>query len=201
MIRLASMMATAALVLSADVSGVMRMRPPDQPVAFPADESLPVLPDMSGASDQDQPAQKNTQPSGAPPAKIKNARLQPESRLALVRFVDGEFVRVVTPIPAGKKGLHLKAGASRDEKSERVAVGFAGAAINPGDKAQITSLEFKERTIIIGINGGGPGKTRLRDRIHLEVGGVPSMTTTGAEAPVNTSAGASLYLDFDKPLP
>jgi hypothetical protein len=199
--RLASMMATAALVLSADVSGVMRMRSPEQPVAFPADESLPALPDMSRASDQDQPAKKNPQDSGAQPAKIKNAHLQPESRLALVRYVYGEYVRVVTPIPAGKKGLHLKAGASRDQKSDRVAIRFAGAAINPGDKAQITGLEFKERTIIVGINGGGRGNTRLRDRIHLEVGGIPTRTTSGAESRVNTSAGASLYLDFDKPLP
>jgi hypothetical protein len=154
---------------------------------------------MSPSSDQDQAAQDRAPVTK--PGKSKNELLQPESRLTLVRFVDGEFVRVVQAIPAGKKGFHMKAGAPLDEKVLRQALGNGGSAINPGDKAQITSLEFKERQIIVGINGGGRGKTRLRDRIHLEVGGVPRMTTSGPEAPVNTNAGATVYLDFDKPLP
>jgi hypothetical protein len=52
----------------------------------------------------------------------------------------------------------------------------------------------------VDINGGGKGRTRLRDRIHLDVGGMPTMTTT-ANTPVNTSEGATIFLDFDKPLP
>ena len=202
MIRFASMVTTVALLLSADVSGVMRMRPPEQPVAFPPDENLHALAEIPRPSDQvQQPAQTNTQDTGPKPVKTKNARLQPESRLALVRYIYGEYVRVVTPIPAGKKGLHLKAGVSRDQKSQRIGIGFAGAAINPGDKAQITSLEFKERTIIVGINGGGRGKTRLRDRIHLDVGGIPVATSSGVESRGDTDAGGSLYLDFDKAVP
>jgi len=114
--------------------------------------------------------------------------------------VDGELVRVVMPIPAGKKGFHMKAGAPVNENALRMAVASAGSAINPGDHAQITNLDFKDKEIIVEVNGGGRGKTRLRDRIHLEVGGVPTMTTAPA-TPVNTNAGATLFLDFDKPLP
>jgi hypothetical protein len=214
MFRYGSMVATAALLLSADVSGVIRLRPPEsQRVEFPSNAELPVLPEMSPASDA---VQSSPQPGTATKpdssaddvsAKSKDNKdkkdkpLQPESRLALVRFVDGEFARVVSPIPAGKNGLHLKAGAPADEKSIRMAVGYSGAAINPGDKAQITQLEFKDRQIVVDINGGGRGKKRLRDRIHMEVGGVPTMTTTGPETPVDTNAGATIFLDFDKPLP
>jgi len=201
MLRLASMMATAALLLSADVAGVTFVRPSSQPVNFPSDASLPVLPDMSPANDQGQSAQKSSPDSSTAPAKAKNARLQPESRLALVRFVDGEFARVLQSIPSGKKGLHVKAGASVDEKALHMAVSYSGSAINPGDRAQITSLEFKDRQIIVDMNGGGRGKTKLRDRIHMEVGGMPTMTTTTSQAPVNTNAGATIYLDFDKPVP
>ena len=156
---------------------------------------------MSPANDQGQSAQKSSPDSSAAPAKAKNARLQPESRLALVRFVDGEFARVLQSIPSGKKGLHVKAGASVDEKALHMAVSYSGSAINPGDRAQITSLEFKDRQIIVDMNGGGRGKTKLRDRIHMEVGGMPTMTTTTSQAPVNTNAGATIYLDFDKPVP
>jgi hypothetical protein len=191
-------------LLSADVSGVIRLRPPDtQRVEFPPGQDLPVLPDMSPdtslANDQGHAAQDSA-PAGKS-GKTKDEPLQPESRLALVRFVSGEFARVVQPIPAGKKGLHLKAGAPLDEKELRQALGSSGSAINPGDKAQITSLEFKDREIVVDINGGGRGKTRLRDRIHLEVGGMPTVRSSGPETPVNTNAGATVFLDFGKPLP
>ena len=199
MLRFAPMVATVALLLSADVSGVLRLRPPDhERVEFPPSEDLPVLPDMPPSSDQDKSA---PQKAAANPAKSKEQPLQPDSRLALVRYVSGEFARVVQPIPAGKNGLHIKVGQQTDQKQVGLTIATAGSAINPGDKAQITSLEFKEREIIVNINGGGRGKKRLRDRIHLEVGGVPTMTTSGQETAVDTNAGASVYLEFGRPLP
>jgi hypothetical protein len=204
MIRYGSMVATAALLLSADVSGVLHLAPPaTQPVEFPASVNLPVLPDMSPANDQDQGAQDKSSAAKSDKAtdKKKDEPLQPESRLALVRFVDSELVRVVQPLPAGKNGFHLKAGVPLDEKQLRMALGSAGSAINPGDRAQISSLEFREREIVVDINGGGRGKKRLRDRIHLEVGGVPSITESNPDTSVNTNAGATVYLDFDKPVP
>ena len=200
MLRLATMAATAALLLSADISSVTHLYPPaKQRVEFPPGDNLPVLPDMSPASGQAQATQGST--SSNKFEKAKDEPLQPMSRLALVRYVDKEFARVVEPIPAGKKGFHLKAGVPVDEKELRQALGTAGAAVNPGDRAQITNLEFKDREIIVDINGGGRGKTRLRDRIHMEIGGVPTMQASGQEPPVNTNAGATLFLDFDKPLP
>ena len=200
MLRLASMAATAALLLSADISGVIHLQPPNkQHVEFPPSENLPVLPDMSPANGQAQATQDSA--SSNKSEKAKDELLQPMSRLALVRYVDGEFARVVEPIPAGKKGFHLKAGVPLDEKELRQALGNLGAAVNPGDKAQITNLEFKDRQIIVDINGGGRGKARLRDHVHIRMGGVPTMRASAPEAPVNTNAGATLFLDFDKPLP
>jgi hypothetical protein len=213
MLRFGPMVATAALLLSADVSGVIHLHPPARgPVEFPSSENLPVLPDMSSASGQDQDAQaksttaksdKSTDGSVGNKAaqKKKFEPLQPESRLALVRFVDDEYVDVVQPLPAGKKGIHLKAGVPFDGKQLHTALISSGSAINPGDRAQITGLEFKDREIIVDVNGGGRGKKRLRDRIHLEFGGVPSMTVVQPDAPVQTNVGATIFLDFDTPLP
>ena len=64
-------------------------------------------------------------------------------------------MRVVRAIPAGKKGFHLKAGVPLNENALRMAVASAGSAINPGDHAQITNLEFKDKEIVVDINGGG----------------------------------------------
>ncbi len=200
MYRLASMMAMAALLFSADSSEVLRTPPPNQVANFSPDENLPALQGMPQSADQGKSAQKDSTGNPDRPAKAQDGPLQPMSRLSLVRYVDGELVRVTKAIPAGKKGFHLKAGAPLDENALRMAVASAGSAINPGDHAQITNLGFKDKEIVVDINGGGRGKTRLRDRIHLEVGGDPTMTTV-PDIPVNTNAGATLYLDFDEPLP
>jgi hypothetical protein len=195
------MLATAALLLGADSSGVLRSTPANQLATFPAPENPPGLQGTSPSDGQLPPLKSDSQNNSSQPAKGKPGSLQPESRLSLVRYIDGELVQVVRAIPSGKKGFHLKAGAPFNENALHMAVASAGASINPGDRAQISDLQFKEKQIIVDINGGGRGKTRLRDRIHLEVGGaVPTMTTTG-NTPVNTQPGATLYLDFDKPLP
>jgi len=200
MVRLASMMATAALLLSADASGLLRTPSPTQAVNFPSAEYLQASQGTSQSAAQGKSSRNDSTENSGRPTKAQDGPLQPMSRLSLVRYVDGELVQVVRAIPAGKKGFHLKAGVPLNENALRMAVASAGSAINPGDHAQITNLDFKDKEIILEINGGGRGKTRLRDRIHLEVGGVPTMTTTPA-TPVNTNAGATLYLDFDKPLP
>jgi hypothetical protein len=200
MYRVASMMATAALLLSADTSGMFRAPPPGQLLNFPPPENPSLLQGTPQNGDRGNSAQTDSADNPDRPAKAHAGPLQPMSRLSLVRYVDGELVQVVRSIPAGKKGFHLKAGVPLNENALRMAVASAGSAINPGDHAQITNLDFKDKEIVVDINGGGRGKTRLRDRIHLEVGGVPTMTTA-PDTPVNTNAGATLYLDFDKPLP
>lgn len=207
MYRLASMMVTVALLLSADSSGLLVTPPSSRLVTFPAGETLPALQGTPPSADQGRPApaaspDKSEKPDKSDPSTNTKpvGSLQPASRLSLVRYVDGEIVQVVRPIPSGKKGLHIKAGAAPNENTLSIASSSAGPSINPGDRAQITDLDFKEKQIIIDINGGGKGKTRLRDRIHLEVGGAPSMSTT-PDTPVKTTEGATIYLDFDKPLP
>jgi hypothetical protein len=210
MSRFASTLAAAALLLSADASGLLRTPLSSQPVNFSPDETLPSVRDILQDSSKPQgpdtnaPAPNSNAPVNASSQfpKAKPGPLQPDSRLTLIRFVDGEFARVVKSIPAGKKGLHIKAGAPLDDKTVRMAVGASGSSINPGDQAQVTNLEFKSREIVIDINNGARGKTRLRDRIHLQVGGVvPTVATTGPDYSSNTNVGATIYLDFDKAVP
>ncbi len=198
--RLTSMMATVALLLSADSSAVLRMSSPSGPASFPPNENPPAMQGTQQSGDQAKSAPNDSTGKSDQQAKPQAGPLQPMSRLSLVRYVDGEIVQVTKSIPAGKKGFHLKAGAPLNENALRMAVTSAGSAINPGDRAQITNLEFKDKQIILDINGGGRGKTRMRDRIHLDIGGIPTMTTE-PEKPVNTNAGATIFLDFDRPLP
>ncbi len=165
-------------------------------VEFPAGQDLPVLPSLMPAVGQSQ--------TPAPAQKKKSQTLTPESRLALIRFVSGEFAHAVQPLPAGKEGFYLKAGQPVNEEMLNRAVATHGAAIRAGDSVQLTHLEFRDRDILIDVNGGGRGKKRLRDRIHLEVGGVPTARTTSTENQtpgLQPGMGSTIDLDFGRPLP
>lgn len=191
MVRLACIVFSVLLLLDADIPQVFRLRmQPAREVEFPPGQSLPVLPDLA--------PRQNQQSSGK-----KADQLQPQSRLDLVRYISGEFARAVKPLPAGKKGFHIKAGEPLDEKALRQALANNGSAASTGDTVQVTRLEFRAKEIVLDLNGGGRRKTRWRDRIHIETGGVPTVTTTPANAPpgYQQGSGSTIVLDFGRPLP
>ncbi len=192
MSRLVLLAISALFLCDADVPTVMRLLPERRrAVEFPPGQDLPVLPLLMPAEDTQAQARKD-QP------------LTPESRLALVRYVSGEFARAIRPLPAGKDGLYVKAGQPLNEETLHRAVATHGAAINPGDSVQLTHLEFRNKDILIDINGGGRGKKqRLRDRIHIDLGGIPTVTTTNPnQTPgLQPGTGSTIDLDFGRPLP
>jgi hypothetical protein len=148
------------------------------------------------------PAESN-QPVTPPPDTAPP--LTEQSKLQLLRYVDGEYAKVLAPLPGGKGGYHFKAGAPLDQDSLRKALLAGGAALNVGDSVQITSVEFHDREIQLDINNGPKGKTSWRDRVHLQVGGglpVSTSTTTPENGPVvPQKTGATIFLDFDRPVP
>jgi hypothetical protein len=189
-----ALLAVAALLLAdADVPRVTYLRPPrpSPPVEIPPGQSIPILPDLTLPAEAQQPAKKSD-------------RLQPESRLQLVRYISGEFVKLVKPLPGGKKGFRLQVGQPLNEQVLRQLIANNGAAGSSGDMVQITKIEFKDKEIVLDINGGGKGRTRWRDRIQIQVGGtMPQSTVTDSRnvAPVAQGQGATLILDFGRPLP
>lgn len=203
--RLGSTLAMAALLFGADASGLLRTPVPAPLASVSSAESALAGQGSSQAPNTDEPASSVSSAKADHSKKAQSTgQLKDSSRLTLVRYVDGEMVRVVESIPSGKKGIHLRAGAALDQKWMHIAVASSSGSINPGDRAQITNIGFKERQIIVDINGGGKGKTHWRDHIQMEVGGsVPVMTTTTSTpaAAADVVPGATIYLDFDKPLP
>ncbi len=193
MFRFSLMAVSVAILFAGDVKQALPLRPmsPTHAVEIPASANLSPLPAMPEPPDQGQ----------TPPKKADT--LQPYSELALVRYVDGEFAKVVTPLPAGRKGFHLKVGSPLDQNALRMAIGSNGSAANPGDKVQITKLTFRAKQVVVDINGGAHKGSGWRNHVQLEVGGVvPTVgTTQDTDASMRNSPGATLYLDFDGPLP
>ncbi len=189
-----ALLAIAAMLLAdADVPRVTYLRPPrpSPPVEIPPGQSIPVLPDLTLPAEPQQPAKKSD-------------RLQPESRLQLVRYISGEFVKLVKPLPGGKKGFRIQVGQPLNDQVLRQFIANNGAAGSSGDMVQITKIEFKDKEIVLDINGGGKGRTRWRDRIQIQMGGTrPQSTVTDSRnvAPMAQGQGATLILDFGRPLP
>jgi hypothetical protein len=168
---------------------------------FPSGENISFLPPtLTGNGPQSGGTQQ--------PAVSKNSSLTEPSKLALIRYVSGEFAKVRKPIPGGKEGFVLYTDKPLNQEYLDRVVTTHGAAINTGDNAQITKLEFHEHTIIVDINGGGRPKKSWRDRIQLSVGGpsqVPQSSTTTTEqqgpAGFQPGAGGTLYIQFPKNIP
>jgi hypothetical protein len=201
---------TFLLFADADVPRISSLRQPANPAdVFPAGEELP--PSWASWSDSPAPtvpqAQQKQQDNGPNvPSVGKAGPLQESSKLELIRYVSGEFARAIKPLPAGKDGFIVRIGQPLDANMLDRQVATHGAAVNTGDHVQITKLEFHDKQIVVDLNGGGRGKKRLRDRIHLEMGGIPTARTTSTQqdqgpAGLQPGLGSTLFLEFTQPLP
>ncbi|MGA2097222.1 MAG: hypothetical protein ABSH39_13045 [Candidatus Acidiferrum sp.] len=191
---------TVFLFIDADVPRINSLRPPVQPApVFPSGEEISLFP-------EEVPEALDGQGDSQTPAKPKAATLQESSKLELIRFVSGEFAKAIKSLPAGKEGLIVYVGKPLNTELIERALATHGAAVNSGDKVQITKLDFRDHQIVVDLNGGGRGKTRLRDRIHVEMGGIPTVSSTSEQqetgpAGLQPGAGSTIYLDFSKPIP
>ncbi|GAC1623634.1 MAG: hypothetical protein NVS9B13_17520 [Candidatus Acidiferrum sp.] len=197
---------TLLLFADADLPRVESFRPATSPdPSFTSGESIPLLPDIGyDAAD--------TQAAAQPKSKDGNrsVTLQEQSRFALIRYVSGEFAKAVKPLPAGKDGFPVLVGKPLDEDALRHSVAVHGAAINTGDDVQITKLEFRPRSIVVDVNGGGRGKHHWREHIQVGMGGanpIPTSRTTttqpeqGGPPGMQPGTGSTVYLEFGKPVP
>ncbi|MGB8495283.1 MAG: hypothetical protein WCE53_12850 [Candidatus Acidiferrum sp.] len=188
---------------NADVPKVVSLRSEPDAAAekFPPGESIPLWPVVMNSAEQDQ-----TQ--SAPASGKKSTTLQETSKLALIRYVSGEFAKARKPVPAGKEGFILYTDKPINQENLDHAVATHGAAVNTGDNAQITNLEFREHTIVVDINGGGRAKKHWRDHIQIGMGGSPApvgqTTSTGQEPGppgIQPGMGGTIFVQFPKAVP
>jgi len=195
---------TLLLLADADVPRINSLRPPANPAPnFPSDDEIPLFPSAGASSGS--PQSQSQLPSKATPAPT-NTTLQETSKLNLIRYVSGEFAKAIKALPAGKEGLHVNVGKPLQTDLLDRAVATHGPAVNSGDNVQITKLEFRDRQIIVDLNGGGRGKKRWRDHLQIGVGGAyPTMqsTSTQDQGPpgMQPGMGSTIFLEFGKPLP
>ncbi|MBS1840798.1 MAG: hypothetical protein JSS69_17070 [Acidobacteria bacterium] len=190
--------ATLALFADADVPRVYNLKQPGRPAApVTFGEEIPLFP-TNPKSDSDQSAPAS--------AARKSATLQEESKLALIRFVSGEFAKATKSLPAGKEGFQVFAEKPLNNEQLDHVVAVHGAAIHAGDHVQITKLDFRDHTIVVDVNGGGRGKKRFLDHLQIGMGGTPMPTSTVTQENqgppgLQPGMGSTIFLEFGKAVP
>ena len=134
--------------------------------------------------------------SGAnPPPKITK-----ETRFMLIRGLNAERVFVRKVFPLGEKGLTIKNGVvTPDDGQLRFMAAQYGPAARPGDRAQITDVIVKDKTLIFEINGGPKKKKKWYQRI--EVAGAAGSTPIAPDNNPENPKGSFVALVFDKYVP
>lgn len=137
-----------------------------------------------------------------PAVKPPSGRMTQEDRLKIIRYIDGEFAKVVQTLPSVKPGFRIQAGRKIDQRKLQAALISGMAAANPGDTVQITSIKFEQKKILFNINGGSSPHESWRQRIHITFGGtMPSARVMRNQPPGLQKLGSTLILEFDHPVP
>ncbi|MDP2598399.1 MAG: DUF2845 domain-containing protein [Candidatus Liptonbacteria bacterium] len=147
--------------------------------------------------------------------------LTPESQVTLVRFISGEFTKVLKPLPCKKKSTFLiKAEEqAKGNKDSGIRMVQSGCTTTPGARMQITHLEFEKNKIRIDLNGGTNPKKSFRQKmadhvqigagsgdggmVNIPVGGpkdAPKANPTGAPSGFE-NLPATIILEFKGPVP
>jgi hypothetical protein len=193
------------LLADADVPRINGLRPAATPApTFAPGDEIELFPPSSVPAPSDQQP-----PSAAQPASLNlSGTLQDNSKLLLIRYVSGELAKAVKPLPAGKEGFIVTVGAPTNTEQLDRAVATHGAAIHAGDNVVISKLEFQNHQIVVDLNGGGRGKKRLRDRIHIEMSGMPTEQVSSTNpnpdagpAGLQPGLGSTIFLEFNKAVP
>ena len=104
-----------------------------------------------------------------------------------------------SPLPRGEKGLRLKTDGGIDQESLRHEITQHGAAVPAHTLVHITNIDFKDREILLEINGGGQRKSKWYE--HIEVGiGYGTQPISGGKNS-GTPTGSRIALLFPQKLP
>jgi hypothetical protein len=132
----------------------------------------------------------------------KSPPLSNKTRIEIIRLLNAEFVWVRKPFPMGEKGLAINTnGELSPEPGElRALLAKYGVAAKPGDRAQITNVDFKGKDIWFELNGGPKKKSKWYQRI--QIGGSGGMATPVPQNPNEIVAkGSYLVLQFKDYIP
>jgi hypothetical protein len=159
---------------------------------------LPVeMPSSKPTGQYNAPTQEENKPVVIPDRKLTN-----EGKMNLIRGMTAELGFARKPFPMGKTGLKLEAKSGavtpNDQQLEAIMAGY-GPALKAGDRARITDIKIKDKSIIFEINGGPQRKKKWYE--HIEVSGMGGTVQPGQPTDNTNVRGSYVELSFDKFVP
>jgi hypothetical protein len=177
-----------ALVLSATTFSASSFA---QTAASPAPQTFKPAPPVAVAA-----AEKKE------PVVIPDRKLTTEDRMMLIRGLNAELGYARKPFPMGKVGIKLNAKDGKvtpdDQQLEAMMAGY-GPAIKTGDRARITEVKIKDKSIIFDLNGGPQKKKKWYE--HIQVSGMGGTVQPGQPTDETNVRGSYVELTFDKFVP
>ncbi len=131
----------------------------------------------------------------------RKPEISKQTRMEMIRLLNAEFAWVKKPIPHGDKGITIKPTGeiTPNDQDLYMQIVQRGPVARPGERVQITNVEFKGKRLIFEINGGPVKKAKWYQRIQISSG---NAATNVAPGPDNTNAkGAILFLEFKDYVP
>jgi hypothetical protein len=136
------------------------------------------------------------------PVVIPDRKLTGPDRIDIIRGMTAEMAFARKPFPMGKTGLKLNAetGAITPDGQALDAIMAAyGPSLKPGDRARITEVKIKDKSIIFEINGGPAKKKKWYE--HIQVSGMGGTVQPGQPTDDTNIRGSFVELAFDKFVP
>jgi len=124
-----------------------------------------------------------------------------ETRMQLIRLMNAEYAWVKVPIPRAEKGITIHPDGKIDPAGRDLQMEMAkfGPLARPGERVQVTSIEIKDKQVLLELNGGFTKKAKWYQRIQV---GANGGFTNVAPGPDNSRAhGTILIVEFKKHVP
>jgi hypothetical protein len=123
------------------------------------------------------------------------------TRMELIRLMNAEYAWVKVALPRAEKGITIHPDGKIEPAGRDLQMEMAkfGPLARPGERVQVTSIDIKDKQILLDLNGGFVKKAKWYQRIQVSgMGG----DTNVAPGPDNSRAhGTSLIVEFKKHVP
>ena len=140
-------------------------------------------------------------PEEKKPVVLPDRKLTNTGRMEIIRGMTAELGYARKPFPFGKNGLMLKDGKLVNPTEEQLQqmLTMYGPAVKVGERAHVTDVKFRDKSIIFEINGGPQKKKKWYE--HIEVSGMGGAVQPGQPSDESNIHGSLVELAFDKFVP
>jgi hypothetical protein len=122
-----------------------------------------------------------------------------DTRIDIIRGLLREVGVTKVSLPRGKRGVRIDAQGKLDNEDAQKEIHNNGVAMQAGNPAQITHIEFKSNAIVFELNGGGKSSKKWYE--HIEINGAPPVDPTSQSSQTTTAYGSAVTLEYGQALP